>query len=142
MSLENYFGHHVTIVFTSKDCSPGGHYGYAYISAYCNYLQVVTAMCQGDSSATLTAPPGFSYLWSTGDTIQSIVVPHPVTGSTYNCLLTAMNGCQVTISVTLTYTAIHSNFTHGSGCGGYSIQFNDSSWVSQNEVVNWKRYMQ
>jgi uncharacterized protein (TIGR02145 family) len=138
MSLQSWVGHHLTLVFTSRDCSQGGHFGYAYISAYCNYLQVTTAMCQGDSSATLTAPPGFTYLWSTSETTQSIVVPHPITGSTYDCILTAVNGCQVTISVTLTYTVIHANFTHGSGCFGYSIPFSDSSWISQNEVVNWK----
>ncbi len=137
MSLVNYVGHHVSIVFTSKDCSPSGHYGYAYLSAYCNHITVQTAMCEGDTSATLTAPPGFSYLWNTGDTTASIVVPHPVTGSSYNCILTAVNGCQVTIYDTLTYTVIHTNFTHGIGCATLPMQFNDSSYVSQNFVTGW-----
>ena len=146
MSLASYVGHHVTIVFTSKDCSQGGHCGYAYLSTYCSYLTMQTAMCQGDTSAELTAPPGFTYFWSTlngdpsinGDTTASIVVPHPTTGSTYSCLLTALNGCQVTISQTLTYTVIHSNFTHAHACAQRSTQFTDSSYVNQNSVVNWK----
>ncbi len=138
MSLQSWHGHHLSIVFTTKDCSPGGHYGYAYLSAYCSYLQIHTALCEGDSTATLIAPPGFTYLWSPGNyTSDTIVVPHPVTGTTYSCLLTAQNGCQVTITDTLTYTVIHTNFTHGIGCAGQPMQFNDSSYTSQNAVVNW-----
>lgn len=137
MSLTSYLGHHVSIVFTAKDCSLLGHFGYAYLTTYCSYITIQTAMCEGDTSATLTAPPGFSYLWSNGDTTASIVVPHPVTGSSYNCVLTAVNGCQVTIYDTLTYTVITSNFTHGIGCAGLPMQFNDSSTVSQNFVNGW-----
>lgn len=137
MSLVAYVGDTVSIVFKSFDCRPGGHFGYAYLSAFCNHITVQTAMCEGDSSATLTAPPGFSYLWNTGDTTASIVVPHPVTGSSYSCLLTAVNGCQVTIYDTLTYTAIHANFTHGVSCAGLQTQFTDSSYVSQNSVIGW-----
>lgn len=139
MSLANSLGHHVTVVFIARDCSLGGHYGYAYVSAYCNYLQVHTSMCEGDTSATLTAPPGFTYLWSTGDTTSSIVVPHPTTGSSYNCTLTAYNGCKVTITDTLTYTVIHANFhASGNGCYTGAVQFTDSSYVSQNSVENWR----
>jgi hypothetical protein len=138
MDLSSHVGHHVSILFTTKDCSLGGHFGYAYVSAYCSYLTIQTSMCQGDSSATLTAPPGFKhYYWSTGDTVRQIVVPHPTTGQTYTCLLTAINGCQNTILVTLTYTVIVTNFTHGIGCVGQPMQFNDSSYVSQNAVTGW-----
>jgi len=138
MSLVNQFGKTVTIVFDIKDCRQGGHFGYAYLSAYCSYITLQTSMCQGDTSATLTAPPGFRYLWSTTDTTQSIVVPHPTTGDTISCVLTALNGCQVTITQVLTYTEIHTNFTHGVSCTGVGTQFNDSSWVTQNHVFNWK----
>jgi hypothetical protein len=138
LNLGNWIGQTVTIVFTTHGCAFTAHRGYAYISAYCNYLQVHTAMCEGDTSATLTAPPGFGYHWSTGDTTASITVPHPVTGDAYSCVLTAVNGCQVTITDTLTYTEIHANFTHGSACTNIATQFNDSSYVNQNSVVNWK----
>ena len=137
MSLVSYFGQRVSITFESKDCQPGGHFGYAYLSAYCSYITLQTAMCEGDSSATLTAPPGFTYLWNTGDTTQSITVPHPVTGDSYSCTLTALNGCQVTITQVLTYTVIHTNFTHETACAGLGTQFHDSSTVSQNSVFNW-----
>jgi len=138
MNLSPFLGQTIQVVFTTHGCAYTAHRGYAYISAYCSYLVVHTSMCQGDSSATLTAPPGFTYLWNTGDTTASITVPHPITGSAYSCTLTALNGCQVTIYDTLTYTEIHTNFTHGIACANLPMQFNDSSYVSQNSVAGWK----
>jgi len=88
--------------------------------------------------AVLTAPPGFSYLWSTGATTQSITVLHPTTGQIFSCTITAANGCNQTIYQTVSYTAIHSNFTHGLACAGKNTQFTDSTWLNQNSVVNWK----
>lgn len=45
-------------------------------------------ICQGDL-ATLTAPAGYSYMWSNGMTTQIIMVP----GGTYSVVLTDGNGC-------------------------------------------------
>ena len=74
MNLSQYLGQTIQIVFTTHGCAYTAHRGYAYISAYCSYLTIQTSMCQGDSSATLTAPAGFAhYHWSTGDTIRQIV---------------------------------------------------------------------
>ena len=146
MDLTPYVGKTIRIVFTIRDCSLGGHYGYAYISAYCDYLQMQVALCAGDSSATLTAPPGFFYDWWTvngdttinGDTTQSILIPQPETGDEYFCKLTAYNGCEVTISQVLSYTVIQANFTHSEGCVNIPVNFTDSSIINQNQVVDWK----
>lgn len=35
INLSNHIGKSITIEFTTKDCSAGGHYGYAYIDNYC-----------------------------------------------------------------------------------------------------------
>ena len=112
MNLSQYVGQTVTIKFTSRDCSQAGHYGYAYFNAYCNALQVQVALCEGQDSATLTAPAGFEYLWSTGDTTYSITVP-AVLYQEYWVKITSYNGCTDTIFSTITYTVIHTNFTHG-----------------------------
>ena len=139
MNLSQYLGQTIQIVFTTHGCAYTAHRGYAYISAYCSYLTIQTSMCQGDSSATLTAPAGFAhYHWSTGDTIRQIVIPHPTLGDTLNCILTALNGCVDTIWETLTYTVITTNFYHGSACSGINTQFYDSSYVNQNFVTGWK----
>ena len=55
------------------------------------------AFCIGQS-ATLTAPPGYSYLWSTGDTTQNVTV---TTAATYHVTVTAAGGC-TTVSNGLT----------------------------------------
>jgi hypothetical protein len=51
-----------------------------------------SAFCEG-SSATLTAPAGFSYSWNTGATTQSITV---ATGGTYRVTVTNASGCSAT----------------------------------------------
>jgi len=133
MDLTSYFGQTIFITFKVRGCYYDTHFGYAYISAYCGYLMLQIALCEGQDSAVLTAPPGFTYLWSTGDTTQSITVPSQQ-GANYSCQLTAINGCQVTISVTLSYTEVHAGFTYGSACAGQPVQFTDTTWVSQNWV--------
>ena len=138
MNLSAYVGQTIQVVFITHGCAYTAHRGYAYISAFCSYLTLQTSMCEGDSSATLTAPPGFArYNWSTGDTVKQIVVPHPVTGENISCVLTAINGCRDTILETLTYTEITTNFNHGAACSGDSTQFYDSSYVNQNAVTGW-----
>ncbi|MEI7662788.1 MAG: PKD domain-containing protein, partial [Bacteroidota bacterium] len=140
MDLTPYVGRHITLAFIAKGCCilDGSHRGYAFVSAYCSSLLIQTAMCQGDTSATLTAPPGFAhYLWSTGDTTESITVPHPLTGATYSCTLTAFNNCTVTLTMTLTYTVVNADFTYTPDCPTYLTHFHDNSTVNQNQVVSW-----
>jgi hypothetical protein len=55
-----------------------------------------TIFCDG-GSVTLTAPAGFSYLWSNGATTQSIVV---TTSGNYNVTVTNANGCSATSAAT------------------------------------------
>jgi uncharacterized protein (TIGR02145 family) len=141
MDLTPYLGQIIYISFKVRSCNYNTHFGYAYISTYCNALQIQTALCEGDTSATLTAPPGFShYLWNTGDTTQSITVPNPTTGATYSCTITAYNNCSVTISETLTYTVVYPNFTFIPNCPTLPSIFNDSSTLNQNQVVEWHWY--
>ena len=124
MNLSSFVGlGTVRIVFTTRGCSYTAHRGYAYISAFCNSLVIQTSLCEGQDSAILTAPPGFSYYWTAitgdpivnGDTTASITVPS-MEGATYQCTLTAVNGCTVTIINTLHYTQIHTGFTTTMNC--------------------------
>ncbi len=66
IDLTAYIGQDVTIRFTTRDCSYGNHYGYAYIDGSCaGYnIQTIDTLCSGEC-ITLTAPYGAqSYLWS------------------------------------------------------------------------------
>jgi len=137
MDLTPYMGQNITIVFTTRDCSQNAHFGYAYLSASCGKLQMAVNYCLYDSSATLTAPAGFTYLWNTGDTTQSLIVPNPSPGTIKSCLLTSVNGCQVTIQASLFQTVVKSDFSYVSECPYVPIVFNDSSTVNQNAITNW-----
>ena len=136
MNLTTYEGETVSVVFITRDCALGAHFGYAYLTAYCSALELQIAHCQDDTVAILTAPPGFSYLWSTGDTTNVITITNPVTGSIYNCIITAYNGCQDTIYQTLSYTIVDAGYTFSTDCIDLPSFFTDTSTVNQNEIVS------
>jgi gliding motility-associated-like protein len=116
LDLSAYIGQTITIEFATGDCQPAGHYGYAYVDAYCSPLQISSTYCTGSFAAILSAPIGFSYLWNTGATTQSINVSNPNAGLVYTCLLTSVTGCTVNISTNLTLFDPVANFTITNTC--------------------------
>lgn len=136
MNLSAYEGETVSVVFITRDCALGAHFGYAYLTTFCSALELQVALCQDDTVAILTAPPGFTYLWSTGEITNSIIISNPVTGSIYSCIITAYNGCQDTIFQTLSYTEVNAGFSFTPGCQSSPIFFIDTSTINQNEIVN------
>lgn len=138
LNLDPYMGENITIVFTTRDCEQTGHFGYCYLSAKCSSLNLQVSYCPQNMSASITAPAGFEYLWDNGQTTQTIEIEEPVSGSEYSCQLTAVNGCQVTISATIYPTIVDADFTFNYGCAESPITFTDMSTLNQNEIVNWK----
>ena len=117
LNLTPYIGRgSITIEFATGDCDLGGHFGYAYIDAYCSPLSITTIYCSNSTSATLSAPPGFSYLWSTGETTQNINVTNPTVGAIYNCVLTSVTGCVVNLSTTLSVGDPVADFSITNNC--------------------------
>ena len=116
LDLSAYVGQTITIEFATGDCSLGGHFGYAYVDAYCSPLQISSTYCTGAFAAILSAPIGFSYLWNTGATTQSINVNNPNAGLVYTCLLTSVTGCTVNISTNLTLFDPVADFTITNTC--------------------------
>lgn len=142
VNLSPYIGQNVTIEFTTKDCSLGAHFGYAYVAAECMPLMIDIEYCPGDNSVVLTAPPGFqSYQWSPGGaTTQSITINNPVIGSTYSCTLTSFSNqgsCQVTLSVQIVPTLVNAGFSFSPACQGVPIQFTDTSSVQNGTLGSW-----
>jgi gliding motility-associated-like protein len=136
LDLSPYIGQTVTIEFSTGDCSLGGHFGYAYVDCYCSPLQILTDFCSGSNSTTLTAPIGFAaYLWSTGDTTQAITVQNAVVGTQYQCTMTSVTGCTMTLTAILTPTVIASSYGQGAACQN-SAQFYDSSIVVTGTPIN------
>lgn len=145
--LQTYIGQNVTIEFTVGDCSQGGHYGYAYIDANCDPLQIIpsqTVIC-GGQPVTLTAPAGASsYAWSPGgQNTQSITTNVP---GHYEVFLTPVTGaaCGLTLTADITgspdYPVAQFTATPASVCAGTPINFNNTSYVvgtSSIDSVQW-----
>ena len=138
IDLSPYTGQTITIVFTTRDCASLMHYGYAYISAHCGSLQILYDGCLSDTTASVTAPPGFTYLWSNGATTQTTILHNPSPGKVDSCILTAANGCKVTIHASFEPTIVKAGFDAPPDCIGTAIAFNDSSTTNKSIITNWK----
>jgi hypothetical protein len=111
VDLSSYIGQTITARFQTGDCQATGHYGYAYIEAYCmaSGSAQTANFCYSATSVTLTAPSGFQgYQWSTGGNTSTEVVSSPTNGQQVTCTLLVTTGCTVTYTVTL--TAIGPNY--------------------------------
>ena len=139
--LQAYIGQCVTLEFTTSDCKPGGHFGYAYVDCSCEPLGIISSspnIC-GNNMVTLTAPAGgASYIWSNsaggsvgivGDTTnQSALVD---SGGTYQVVISSAGGsaCNTTLTVNIgtNPSAPISAFTNMTVCAGSPTQFNNTS---------------
>jgi gliding motility-associated-like protein len=140
--LDNYIGQNVTIEFVVGDCSQSGHYGYAYVDAQCNPLEIITsspAVC-GSDAVVLTAPAGAaSYLWNTGATTQTITTSTP---GTYNVTVTPITGaaCNLVLNLTITGSPGEAiaNFDIApiNVCVGETITVNDLSTGTNGTTVD------
>lgn len=103
LSLQDFIGQNITLVFRTTDCSQGGHAGYAYVTATCQPLKInVQGFCPDSTSAHLSIAEGFeTYLWSTGDTQSSITVNNPQVGDMFNVTVTTVNDCVVEVGTVL-----------------------------------------
>ncbi len=154
MDLSPYLHSSVKIVFTTHDCQPGGHFGYAYISAFCSSMNIELAGCEGTGTVTLSAPPGFAtYEWSgpycadplqcncpspdpcptppptySGQTVTLNASQGAVTGNQFALNLTALNGCVVPhVMSTISFTSVTAGINSVINCVGNSSSFFDIS---------------
>ncbi|MFT3796223.1 T9SS type B sorting domain-containing protein [Flavobacterium sp.] len=135
LDLSAYMGQTLSIEFVTGDCTPGGHFGYAYVDAYCSPLQISSTYCSGSLHALLTAPIGFEYLWNTGETTQSINVNNPVGGQTYTCQLRSVTGCIVNISTVLSIADPIADFAIANTCYD-NAQFSNTSVAPPHTVLD------
>jgi gliding motility-associated-like protein len=137
VDLTGYIGTNCTIEMRTGDCALGGHFGYGYIAAECQPLEIVVEYCQGDTVASLTAPAGFaSYLWSTGETTQTIAINNPVPGvSSVTCDVTSVTGCTATLTAIINPVIVTAGFSYTDNCG--LVQFTDTSTCTgTGSIVN------
>ncbi len=138
--LKAYVGQCITILFQVQDCSLGGHFGYAYVTASCSPLQLITSspnFC-GQDSVSLTAPPGATYyawIHGVGDTILSDTNQQTVwvkDSGTYTVITTPVTGatCADTISIhvgKIPGPPPHPKFKADTVCAGQRTMFVNTS---------------
>jgi gliding motility-associated-like protein len=144
VDLTPYIGQCVTMTYVCRDCTQGGHYGYAYVDASCAPAQIITsspAIC-GSSTITLTAPPGASaYSWTgpgivgsnAGQTISVNVA------GTYTVVMTSsMGGCTTTLTINVpgNPTSPLANFSSTPVCAGLPMNFTDLSKPT-GQITAW-----
>ncbi len=130
VDLRQYVGQDVTLLFETWDCGLGGHFGYAYLSANCDSMGIDAESCAANDGVTLTAPEGFSYVWSTGQTTQTIDIPNAIAGDTVRVVLTTTTGCSTDLYTVLNPAKIRAVFkaTPTTICQNETVSFQDSSW--------------
>ena len=92
IDLTPYHGRYLNVCLVTRDCLGGAHYGYAYFVTECFRKGITSPQCGANATASLTAPPGFNYVWYT-DTVTNVIstgTTCPVTqGDTYyHCRMT------------------------------------------------------
>ncbi|MBQ8704002.1 MAG: gliding motility-associated C-terminal domain-containing protein [Bacteroidales bacterium] len=136
-----YHGQAVKVRFTTKDCSEGMHYGYAYFSAECRLNRAVTEYCGESDTNSITAPDGFNYLWYYD-------INHPVSteqtihftnnDSLLHCRLISITNpsCYVTLNTYAghrwPHAIVDTLLTQSLGCDGYQVQFLNRSVVTND----------
>ncbi len=136
LNLEPYLGQNIILEFSTGDCSLGGHFGYAYVDAYCSPLAISANYCSGSFSAELTAPIGFvQYQWNTGETTRSIYVNNPIQGQTYTCTMTSVTGCTVDISTALNQADPIADFAIVNTCFN-NAEFSNTTFTPDGLTMN------
>ncbi|MCF8220161.1 MAG: PKD domain-containing protein [Cryomorphaceae bacterium] len=138
INLQAYIGQNVTIEFTTKDCSLGGHYGYAYVVADCMPLTLDLDYCFGSPTINISGPAGFqSYNWSNGANTQSISVPAATAAPSYTVTMQSFSNqgsCTVALTASAIPTTVQSNFTYTAACPWTPMQFNSTPTILPNTI--------
>jgi gliding motility-associated-like protein len=152
--LKNYIGQCVTVVYQVGDCSLGGHFGYAYVSASCSPLTIIPSsynFCGSEDSISLTGPVGeAAYKWIgptngiiSNDTLQNINID---SAGTYTLFITPFTGamCNDTLTITIGKNSggqpPHPDFNADSVCIGMATPFFNTSTPISGATFYWDFY--
>lgn len=143
LDLSPYIGQQISVQFQTTDCALGGHFGYAYVDASCTPFAIECDYCFGDNSSAMMAPPGFrTYLWSTGETTDNIVVNNPVPGDTVTVTCQPFHNMAPTILQYIFPQSVpfEANFTVTTNCTSTSATLLDSSTLinPNTQLTNWE----
>jgi PKD repeat protein len=148
ISLSAYIGKCVRIEFTATDCTLTDHYGYAYIDASCDALDLIVSSSNACGGYTLTGPAkAMDYTWTnitiggtTGidgpNNTQTINVNR---SGTYQLIMSSPLGPSCFTKLTIAVDSGISNpvnFTPNTGCSSITTQFTDIS-TPGGPITKW-----
>lgn len=133
INLDNMAGKTIQVFFKSANCTPAGHWGYAYVdvNTECSSSFVGAVYCHDDTAVNVSAPSGYATYqwWDAADPTQTIIGttqtinfnPPPIPGSIYNVAVTpyADYGCNSVFSAQMLDTLAINAFA---GSDGLSCQ--------------------
>ncbi|MCF8220559.1 MAG: gliding motility-associated C-terminal domain-containing protein [Cryomorphaceae bacterium] len=134
-----YMGQTVTLDVATGDCSLGGHWGYAYVSASCTSLNLSAFYCQNgaNNTATLTAPNGFAnYVWSNAATGAQLATGQIANVNiqgvdTVDCTITSANGCVATLTTAVLPAEVIGSIVDSNVCSGFAtVLLNNTSYTN------------
>ncbi len=134
-----YMGQTVTLDVATGDCSLGGHWGYAYVSASCTSLNLSAFYCQNgaNNTATLTAPDGFAnYVWSNAATGAQLATGQIANVNiqgvdTVDCTITSANGCVATLTTAVLPAEVIGSIVDSNVCSGFAtVLLNNTSYTN------------
>ena len=152
LNFRNLAGHTIVIEFSAADCTPSGHFGYAYVDfESCSSSTIKMANCAGSNIDTIIAPPGFqSYVWY-DSTFTNVL------GSSDTLYMPAPNhripihlavfpypgfGCADTVADTIfvPQPPVAQMAFVDSLCPGFPFQFTDASYTNSlgQYISGWK----
>lgn len=146
LNMRDYIGQTVQIRITTKDCSEGAHFGYAYFTMGCSSGVIQGAHC-GEKPDQFTVDEGFYYKWykkydpekTTLSTERTFHLTDPMDTATYCVDMINMlkPECWFTLEASSLAFAPHANGSVEyvpSGCKNY-VQLSDAS---SKQGVYWK----
>jgi gliding motility-associated-like protein len=135
LDLTSYIGQCVTIEFLVSDCNQGGHYGYCYLDASCDQVQVNNTVNICPGSTQLCGPPGFNtYSW-TGPTTGNAMCLNTSLAGAYTLVTTGQCPAPTrfyTVNVSPTPTV---NFTSTVTPCNNTVPFTDMSTISGGATI-------
>src|ERR1019366_2298281 len=148
--LAAYIGKCVRIEFTATDCTLTDHYGYAYIDASCDPMNLIVSALNSCGGYTLTGPANANdYTWTniTVGGTTGIVGPSNTQvinvnrAGTYQLYMssTAGTNCGTTLTIAVDSGKLDkASFTPVTTCSSNGTQFTDTSTpTSGGTVTKW-----
>ncbi len=146
VNLSAYAGQTVKIRFTTRDCSPSAHFGYAYFTLGCTEAKITGLSCGIQEETSVNAPDGFNYEWYRADnpgTILGTDRNFRVEGTdtnVYNCdvIYKETAACRFTLSTSMSPRLPYSEFTATNGaknCQNYLTFDNLSRMVNMGGTM-------